>query len=84
MELTIEDNGRGVPVNALPHLFEKFYRVPREGEGSRRGMGIGLSVVKGLIEAMGGSVAARSGSWGGLAVDLRLPVAPAPALEKGP
>ena len=81
--LTIEDDGRGVPESALPHLFEKFYRVPRPGEGSRKGMGIGLSVVKGLVEAMGGTVAARNGELGGLAVDVRLTVAPVPASEAG-
>jgi two-component system sensor histidine kinase BaeS len=58
-------------------LFEKFYRVPRKGEGSRRGTGIGLAVVLGLVEAMGGRVTARASDLGGLAVDVDLPVAAA-------
>ena len=45
-----------MPPEALPRLFEKFYRVPRKGEGSRRGTGIGLAVVQGIVEAMGGKV----------------------------
>lgn len=77
VRLTIEDGGPGVPHDTLPRLFEKFYRVPRRGEGSRRGTGIGLSVVRGLMEAMGGRVEARASSLGGLAVDLDLPIAPA-------
>jgi len=75
VRVTIEDGGLGVPPEALPRLFEKFYRVPRKGEGSRRGTGIGLSVVQGLAEAMGGSVAARASALGGLAVDIDLPIA---------
>jgi two-component system sensor histidine kinase KdpD len=72
IRVTVEDGGPGVPPEALPRLFEKFYRVPRPGEGSRRGTGIGLSVVRGLVEAMGGTVTARASDRGGLAVDLDL------------
>ncbi len=76
---TIEDGGGGVPAEAIPRLFEKFFRVPRKGEGSRRGTGIGLSVVRGLVEAMGGHVQARPSSLGGLAIDIDLREAPAPS-----
>ena len=70
--LTIEDAGPGVPADALPHLFEKFYRVPRTGEGARRGTGLGLAVVRGLVETMGGRITARPSAMGGLAMDLEL------------
>ena len=76
--LTIEDGGDGVPHDAIPRLFEKFYRVPRKSAGSRRGTGIGLSVVQGLVDAMGGHVAARRSDLGGLAVDIDLPLAVVP------
>jgi two-component system sensor histidine kinase KdpD len=75
VRVTIEDGGSGVPAEYLPRLFEKFYRVPRKGEGSRRGTGIGLAVVRGLIDAMGGQVTARSSSLGGLAIDFDIPIA---------
>lgn len=82
--LVVEDGGPGVPPDALPHLFDKFYRVARPREGSRRGMGIGLAVVRGLVEASGGTVAARQSELGGLAVELTLPaVADVPMLEPG-
>jgi two-component system sensor histidine kinase KdpD len=79
VRITVEDGGPGVPADAIPRLFEKFYRVPRQGEGSRRGTGIGLSVVQGLVEAMGGHVAARPSSLGGLAIDVDLPTAAVPS-----
>jgi len=78
VRLTIEDGGRGVPEDALPRLFEKFYRVPGGPRGSRAGTGIGLAVVLGLVEASGGRVAARRSALGGLAVDLDLPVVAVP------
>jgi two-component system sensor histidine kinase KdpD len=78
IRVTVEDGGPGVPDDALPRLFEKFYRVPRKGEGSRRGTGIGLSVVRGLVEAMGGQVTARRSALGGLALDIDLQTEPAP------
>jgi two-component system sensor histidine kinase KdpD len=79
VRVTVEDGGPGVPSEAMSRLFEKFYRVPRKAEGSRRGTGIGLSVVQGLVVAMGGQVTVRTSDLGGLAVDLDLPAAPAMA-----
>jgi two-component system sensor histidine kinase KdpD len=77
----VEDGGPGVPSEAMPHIFEKFYRVPARRGSARQGTGLGLAVVKGMAEAMGGSVAASPSELGGLAVDLRLPVA-APQLDE--
>jgi two-component system, OmpR family, sensor histidine kinase KdpD len=79
VRLTVEDSGSGVPADALPRLFEKFYRVPQRGSGSWGGTGIGLAVVRGLTAAMGGRVSARRSELGGLAVDLDLPAAVLPA-----
>jgi two-component system sensor histidine kinase KdpD len=78
IRLTVEDAGPGVPDQALPRVFEKFYRVPGVAGGSRSGTGIGLAVVRGLVEAMGGTVAARRSDLGGLAIDIDLVRAAAP------
>ncbi|HET7027800.1 MAG TPA: DUF4118 domain-containing protein [Candidatus Limnocylindrales bacterium] len=75
IRLTIEDGGPGVPPAALEHLFEKFYRAPAPGAAAPRGSGIGLAVVRGLVEASGGRVRARPSELGGLAIDIDLPVA---------
>jgi two-component system sensor histidine kinase KdpD len=77
--LTVEDDGPGVPDAALPRLFEKFYRGPTGSRPAREGTGIGLAVVRGLVEATGGRVTARRGELGGLAVELDLPAHPVPA-----
>src|SRR4029077_388386 len=82
--LPIEHAGPGVPDEALPKIFDKFYRVPGSAGGSRSGTGIGLAVVRGLVEAPGGEVAARRSRLGGLAIDIDLPAAvtaPPPTLE---
>ena len=72
----MEDAGPGVPPEILGTLFERFRRVPPRTEGSRRGLGIGLSVVRGLVEAMAGQVSATASPLGGLAVTVRLRAAP--------
>jgi two-component system sensor histidine kinase KdpD len=83
--LTVEDDGPGVPDDAIDRLFDRFFRVRRRGEPSRPGSGIGLTVVRGLIEAMGGRVRARRSELGGLAIQLDLPsVAPPSSDEPGP
>jgi two-component system sensor histidine kinase KdpD len=89
VELVVEDAGPGVPAAQLPRLFERFYRAPRrQGSRSEGGSGIGLTVVQGLAEAMGGSVEARPSSMGGLAIAVRLDcvsvVEPEPGAEPKP
>ncbi len=83
VRLTVEDSGPGVPGEALPHLFEKFYRPPQRGAARRTGTGIGLAVVRGLVEALGGTARARASELGGLAVDLDLPAADVAAAVAG-
>ena len=84
VRLSIEDDGPGVPTAALTRLFDRFYRVPGAGGGSRAGTGIGLAVARGLIEAMDGRIAARAGERGGLAIDLDLPLAAIPTAAVEP
>jgi two-component system, OmpR family, sensor histidine kinase KdpD len=79
VRLVVEDGGPGVPGDVLGSLFERFRRSPSRSEGSRRGLGIGLSVVRGLVDAMSGQVSADRSPLGGLAVSVRLRPAPAPA-----
>jgi len=76
VRLTVEDSGPGVPDAALDRIFEKFYRGAPGGRAHGAGSGIGLAVVRGFVEAMGGTVSARRGRLGGLAIDVDLRAAP--------
>jgi two-component system sensor histidine kinase KdpD len=80
VRLTVEDSGPGVPPESLGRLFDKFFQAPA-GTSGRHGTGIGLSVVRGLVEAMGGHVSARRSELGGLAIDIDLPAGSMPVEE---
>ena len=73
VRLVAEDDGPGVPPETLDRLFDKFFRVRRGSDGSRGSTGVGLSVARGLVEAMGGHIGARASGGGGLAIDIDLP-----------
>jgi two-component system sensor histidine kinase KdpD len=68
--LSVADRGPGIPSESLPRLFDKFYRVPQSRTG---GTGLGLSLVKGFVEAQGGRVAAQNRTGGGTIFTIRLP-----------
>ncbi|MGO8677376.1 MAG: ATP-binding protein [Limisphaerales bacterium] len=70
--LSVADNGPGLPTEALPQLFEKFYRAPAAPAG---GTGLGLAIVKGFVEAQGGQVSATNRAEGGALFTVRLPLA---------
>jgi len=58
--LRVRDNGRGIAAEMLPRLFDPFYQVPGPGTAGADGLGIGLALVKSLVELHGGSVVACS------------------------
>jgi two-component system sensor histidine kinase KdpD len=72
VRLAVDDGGRGVPTAERDRLFQKFYRLPTAAEGSRRGLGVGLAIVRGMTEAMGGTVNAEASSLGGLRIEVDL------------
>jgi two-component system sensor histidine kinase KdpD len=77
IRLAIDDGGAGVPETEREHLFDKFYRAPSAAAGSRRGLGVGLAIVRGMAEAMGGTVTAGQSRLGGLRIEVDLPAAAA-------
>ena len=58
--VTVENSGEGIPAADLPRVFERFYRVDKSRDSARGGAGVGLAIVKQLIEADGGEVGADS------------------------
>jgi PAS domain S-box-containing protein len=80
VEISVADNGIGIPPASLPTIFDMFSQVDRSIERSTGGLGIGLALVKGLTEMHGGSVSAASDGTGST-FTVTLPVAdevPAP------
>jgi PAS domain S-box-containing protein len=77
--LTISDSGIGIAAGALGHVFEPFWQAEQSIRRARSGLGLGLPIVKHLVELHGGAVAAASGGSGqGATFTVRLPLA-APA-----
>lgn len=60
--VTVLNTGEGIPADDLPHIFERFYRVEKSRDRQRGGAGIGLAIVRQLIESGGGRVGADSSS----------------------
>jgi two-component system sensor histidine kinase KdpD len=81
VRLAVDDGGPGVSAAERDRLFEKFHRLPAAIEGSRRGLGLGLAIVRGMTEAMGGTVGAEQSSLGGLRIEVDLPTAEAAPAE---
>ncbi len=71
--LTISDTGRGIPVADLPHVFERFYRVGGTDRDGGSSTGLGLSIVKWIVEEHGGAVIVDSAIRKGSTFTVRLP-----------
>jgi two-component system phosphate regulon sensor histidine kinase PhoR len=67
------DDGPGIPNADLTRVFERFYRVDKSRSRAPGGTGIGLAIVKHLVELLGGSVAAANRQDGGAEFTVRLP-----------
>ena len=77
VDLTVRDYGIGMPAEALPKIFEMFAQVENAAGRSEGGLGIGLSLVKGLVELHGGTITAHSGGPGqGSEFTVTLPCVP--------
>jgi PAS domain S-box-containing protein len=85
LELQVCDTGSGVPKDFLPHMFDRFRQFDSSTTRVHGGLGLGLSIVKSLVELHGGTVAAHSEGVGrGATFTVTLPIAavePAPARE---
>lgn len=73
VQLTVSDHGLGIPAEELAHIFQPFYRGNEARAAQIRGNGLGLSLVKNIIEAHGGSVSVRSRQGAGSSFTLSLP-----------
>jgi signal transduction histidine kinase len=73
IRIEVRDTGEGIAGQNLPHIWERFYRVSASGQAEKGGAGLGLALVKELVEMMGGTVAVESALGQGSCFTVRLP-----------
>ncbi len=73
--LTVSDTGIGIPADALPHVFERFYRADKARSREQGGAGLGLSIVRSIVLAHGGSVEIQNNPQAGTSLRVYLPLA---------
>lgn len=76
MECLVSDTGKGIPPQALPHVFDRFYQADASrARSDRGGAGLGLAIAREIIEAHGGRISVRSQVGQGTLFTVRLPLA---------
>jgi signal transduction histidine kinase len=71
--MTVSDTGRGIAAEHLPHVFDRFWQAQRHG---RKGLGLGLAIARGIVEAHGGTIEAESEVGHGTTFRVLLPLEP--------
>jgi two-component system sensor histidine kinase BaeS len=75
VRVRVSDSGEGIAAEHLPYIFDRFYKVDRARAAAPAGSGLGLSIVKAIVERHGGTIDARSAPGGGTTIELQLPAA---------
>jgi heavy metal sensor kinase len=81
--LAVEDTGRGIPAEHLPHIYDRFYRVPDGAPDPDKGLGLGLSFVSWIVKAHGGQIEVASAAGEGTRFAITLPAGAPPATPAG-
>ncbi len=74
--IRFDDSEPGVPVELLPRIFDRFFRVDQSRSRTLGGSGLGLSICKKIVESHGGIIQALPSPLGGVRMEMRLPIAP--------
>ncbi len=75
--IEIADQGDGIPEEALPHLFERFYRATSDSRKQKNSTGLGLAIARKLVEAQGGEITADNRPGRGARFTIVIPLNPA-------
>jgi len=73
-EVSVEDQGPGIPAEDLPHVFERFFRSRQAGEQESEGTGLGLAIARGIVELHGGNIRVEIPEKGGTRLVFQLPL----------
>ncbi|NLH79391.1 MAG: two-component sensor histidine kinase, partial [Phyllobacteriaceae bacterium] len=73
VEIAIEDDGPGLPGDRLEEAFQPFVRLEPSRSRETGGLGLGLSIARGIVQSHGGTIALANRECGGLRVEIRLP-----------
>jgi signal transduction histidine kinase len=76
IEIAVEDEGIGIPADQLESVFDRFHRVDATDTRRVRGTGLGLYIVRQLVELHGGTIRAENREGGGSVLKLTLPAMP--------
>jgi PAS domain S-box-containing protein len=77
LEIVVSDTGQGIPADFLPHVFDRFRQADQKTSRQHGGMGLGLAIVRHLVEMHGGTVSANSSGEGkGATFTVMLPISP--------
>ena len=74
-EVSVADEGPGIPTQDREHLFDRFYRAEQSRTREKGGAGLGLAIAKKIVEAHRGSIGVAASPTGGAVFSVRLPLA---------
>jgi len=74
IEITIDDEGPGIPESELSKVFQPFYRIEDSRSRDTGGTGLGLAIAQSIVQAQGGELALANRSGGGLRASIKLPI----------
>jgi signal transduction histidine kinase len=80
--IEVSDTGHGIPADELPHIFERFYRGTNTGEARASGSGLGLSIVRSIVDMHGGDIELASAVGKGTRFRITLPRAGSPEVDE--
>jgi signal transduction histidine kinase len=83
IEVRVEDQGKGIPAEHIDRIFDRFYQINISGDTHRHGIGLGLAICRGLVEAHEGKIWVESEVGVGSAFTFSLPIATPERIYQG-